>query len=223
MLVQKSASLQTTVIGVAQIEWRKVLHAGRISSLVELKDSSHSQMTVGILDISLQFLPLDGERMRRDEVDFNLNRQEKRRSDNATNFYLSAKTWWNDYLQIRSSHSTRLVKIFANNEFGGREPVTSFVCPLSCRWIETPRHAARFVSLIDFQTSPRVGDSATEVWPNLHTVLVAGKGDIQDHCLLLCSLLLGFHLDVYVTIGTNNDNTPHMWVTTVDARGESRY
>jgi centrosomal protein CEP76 len=48
------------------------------------------------------------------------------------------------------------------------------------------------------------------------------KGDIQDHCILLCSLLLGFHLDAYVTLGTDSTNSAHMWVTTIDARGTAK-
>ncbi len=67
-----SVSIQNTVIGIAQIEWRRVLHSGRISTLVELTDPTNPQMTVGILDIILEFLPNDGERMRKDEVDFHV-------------------------------------------------------------------------------------------------------------------------------------------------------
>lgn len=37
------------------------------------------------------------------------------------------------------------------------------------------------------------------------------KGDIEDHCNLLCSLFLGFGLDAYVVVGTNN-NGNHFWV-----------
>jgi hypothetical protein len=51
------------------------------------------------------------------------------------------------------------VKIFSNDEFGARKPVTSFISPITCRWLETPRHAARFVSLIDFAPNQRIGDS----------------------------------------------------------------
>ena len=176
------------------------------------------------------------------------NKQIKRQATKKQNldatFYLYAKQWWSDFLQIRSSHSTRLVKIFSNDEFGTRKAVTSFVSPITCRWLETPRHAARFVSLIDFAPSQRVGDvrygflgvgidilskyffnistnlySSLEVWQSLHSFISVGKGDVQDHCLLLCSLLLGFHLDAYVTLGTDSSNVAHMWVTTIDARG----
>jgi centrosomal protein CEP76 len=75
--------------------------------------------------------------------------------------------------------------------------------------------------MIDFQTFNRIGDSKKmEIWQNLHSILSARRGDVQDHAVLLCSLLLGFHLDAYVTLGTDKDNSPHIWVTTIGAKGE---
>jgi centrosomal protein CEP76 len=63
-----------------------------------------------------------------------------------------------------------------------------------------------------------------EIWQQLHTFLVSKKGDIQDHCVLLCNLLigikliiLGFHLDAYVTMGTDSNNRSHIWVTTIES------
>lgn len=47
----------------------------------------------------------------------------------------------------------------------------------------------------------------------------AGKGDLQDHGLLLCSLFLGFYLDAYVTIGTDKNNAAIVWVTTIQSDG----
>ncbi len=159
VLTESSVNATSQIIGVAQVEWRKVLHSGRISTLIELTDPLHPQMSVGALDIILEFLPLDGEKARRDELEFHMKRQEKKKMEIDASFYLFAKQWWNDYLQIRAAHSTRLVKIFANNEFGKRNVVTKFIAPLACRWLETPRHAARFVSLIEYLPAKRVGDS----------------------------------------------------------------
>ncbi|KAJ3307431.1 Centrosomal protein of 76 kDa [Kappamyces sp. JEL0829] len=223
VLTESNVNGETQAVGVAQIEWRKVLHSGRISTLVELTDQLHPQITVGTLDIVLDFLPSDGERARRDEIEYHIKKQEQKKADVHTAFYLLAKQWWSDFLQIRPSHSTRLVKIFTNDEFGRRMPVSHFVGPLYCPWLETPRHAARFVSLIEYAPSKRIGESSLmEVWQSAHSFLAVGKGDVQDHCLLLCSLLLGFHLDAYVTLGTDSSNEPHMWITTIDFRGGSR-
>ena len=42
----------------------------------------------------------------------------------------------------------------------------------------------------------------SESWADLHSVLAGRKGDVEEHALLLCSLLLGFDLDAYCAIGT---------------------
>ncbi|CAF4855072.1 unnamed protein product, partial [Rotaria magnacalcarata] len=59
--------------------------------------------------------------------------------------------WWKEFLEIREEHRTRLVKIFGQDENGVNHPVFSFVQPLrSGRLLDTPREAARFVSLIGY-------------------------------------------------------------------------
>jgi len=41
-----------------------------------------------------------------------------------------------------------------------------------------------------------------DVWHSLHTFIAQRSGDVQEHAVLLCSLLLGFGLDAYVCVGT---------------------
>lgn len=90
---------------------------------------------------------------------------------------------------------------------GGHRPVCSYVTPLSAgRLLDSPRHAARFVSLIPYTKVDAVGTGSgagrMEVWNHFHTFLSLGRGDCEDHAILLCSLLLGFGLDAYVCVGT---------------------
>jgi centrosomal protein CEP76 len=64
-------------------------------------------------------------------------------------FYAYAKTWWRDYTQISESHEKRIVKVFAQTEYGMDLPMCSFVRPMRAgRLLDSPRHAARFVSLL---------------------------------------------------------------------------
>ncbi len=72
VLTQHTSTGQGHVVGVALVDWKKVLHSGRISTLVELNDPYHPQMSVGILDILIEFLPIDGDRARRDEIDYHV-------------------------------------------------------------------------------------------------------------------------------------------------------
>jgi centrosomal protein CEP76 len=92
------------------------------------------------------------------------------------------------------------------------------------RLIDSPFHAARFVSLIPFQRKEAPGGQKVEIWHSIHSFLarvsfvsslifLKGCGDCEDHSLLLCCLLLGFGLDAYVCVGTGGEG-PHTWVLT---------
>lgn len=59
----------------------------------------------------------------------------------------------------------------------------------------------RFVSLLPFQPRASVGEQRALTWNSPHAFLATGTGDVSDHALLLCSLLLGFGLDAFVCCG----------------------
>lgn len=48
------------------------------------------------------------------------------------------------------------------------------------------------------------------------------KGDVEDHVVLLCNLLLGFGLDAYIAAGVAI-NGPHLWVLTRNKITNSKY
>ena len=90
------------------------------------------------------------------------------------------------------------------------------------RSLATPINAFRFVSLIPFDRTHSLGGKRVERWNTFHTFLAKGSGDVEDHCSLLCSLLLGFGLEAYVVMGTANDE-PHTWVLTCVKRSASDF
>ncbi|KAH6565226.1 hypothetical protein BASA60_009995 [Batrachochytrium salamandrivorans] len=189
--IRTDAVHRRTVIGASIMDWRKVLYSGTASLVVELKDISNPQMSTGLLEVRVTLFPAQIYLLSREEVQFHLQRDQRQDAEANRLFFVYAKQWWADFVQVRPEHADRLVKIFANSELGTREPVTNFITPLKSRWIESPRHAARFVSLLGYDQLQTIGDtSKTEIWQQLHTVLVAGQGDTHDHALLLCSLFL---------------------------------
>ena len=111
-----------------------------------------------------------------------------------------AKQWWREYLQIRSSHSNRLVKIFAQDETGTNRLTCSFVKPVRAgRLIDTAREAARFVNLIAYEKTENVGGGKAEMWCNMHSFLSKNKGvslycrseiNITFKYTIICSHLL---------------------------------
>ena len=52
--------------------------------------------------------------------------------------------------------------------------------------------------------------------------MAIGKGDVEDHSVLLCNLLLGFGLDAYVAVGLSI-NGPHVWVLTRSKLDNKKY
>ncbi|XP_058877680.1 centrosomal protein of 76 kDa-like isoform X3 [Acipenser ruthenus] len=102
----------------------------------------------------------------------------------------------------------------AQDENGVNRPVCSYIRPLRAgRLLDTPRQAARFVSLLGYEKAPVVGGGGKqEQWCTLLSFLCQNKGDCEDHANLLCSLLLGFGLNAYVCVGTTAKSVPHTWV-----------
>lgn len=141
-----------------------------------------------------------------------LDLEAKYERDIAHGIHEYANEWWKDYKAIRSSHENRMVKIFATTEDGSYKPVSSLVQPVRCnRMIDSPLHAARFISLIPFEREEAPGGLRSEVWHSNFTFATMGKGDCEDHALLLCGLLIGYGIDAYVCLGSSGDG-PHAWV-----------
>ncbi|KAJ3285839.1 Centrosomal protein of 76 kDa [Blyttiomyces sp. JEL0837] len=192
-----------SLIGSHMLEWRDCLVGSPAgghgtTKIIEVKEVGETEVTVGLLEVSLEVVPRGvgftggdagsggaTEWLTSEEVGFQLKRESRQDEEVHRLFYVYSKQWWNDYLQIRPSHAERLVKIFAEDEDGKRVPVTNFVNPIKSRYIESPRHAARM-----------------EIWQSPHTILTLSKATQIGHALLLTSLLLGFSLNAYVTLGT---------------------
>lgn len=67
-------------------------------------------------------------------------------------FYEYSSEFWQDFKGIAPNLENRLCKIYAENEDGVYLPVNKYVLPLTnIRGIDSPYHAARFVSLIPLQ------------------------------------------------------------------------
>ena len=214
------------------IEWKNVLSSGGMSIPAELLGAGSQakiKVPVGVLDMRLDIVPLPETSVKAADIARGLRAKSMRKQELQRQFFQYSRVWWKEYIDISPTFKNRLVKIFAEDEWGGHKPVCYFVQPLRAgRVLDSPRHAARFVSLIPYTKIEAVGAGAgrAEIWHTFHTFLSMRKGDCEDHAVLLCSLLLGFGLDSYVCIGTvidNNENErDHLWVMTRSAgRGKS--
>nr|XP_028593234.1 centrosomal protein of 76 kDa isoform X2 [Podarcis muralis] len=216
---------ETTLVASYFLEWRSVLCAeNRITNVaVELLGvGTESKVSVGVLNIRLEMYPKLNKTLSQEIVTTQFSLERQKTAEKERLFLVYAKQWWREYLQIRTSHNTRLVKIFAQDENGINRPVCSYVKPLRAgRLLDTPRQAARFVSVLGYERAPIIGggNSKQEQWCTLLAFLCRNKGDCEDHSNLLCSLLLGFGLEAFVCVGTKAKGAPHTWVMTYGIDG----
>jgi centrosomal protein CEP76 len=206
------------------VEWRNVLGSGGMTIPAELLGAGSQakiKVPVGVLDMRLDIVPNPETRVPHSDISRGLKASAVQKQELQRQFFQYSRIWWKEYTDVNPSFKNRLVKIFAEDEWGGHKPVCYFVRPLTGgRVIDSPRHAARFVSLIPYTKVESIGAGAgrTEIWHTFHTFLSLRKGDCEDHAVLLCSMLLGFGLDAYVCNGTVVDNNDverdHLWVMT---------
>uniref|UniRef100_A0A673HZD4 Centrosomal protein 76 n=1 Tax=Sinocyclocheilus rhinocerous TaxID=307959 RepID=A0A673HZD4_9TELE len=185
VLIKTDTTGDTTLISSYFLDWRRVLSApnGKTSVSVELLGvGSECKVAVGVLNQSLE---------------------RQKTAEKERLFLVYAKQWWQEFdpREIRPSHQSKLVKIFAQDENGVNRPVCSYVrVSRAGRLLKSPWQAVRFVSLLAQERAPVVGGGVRqEQWCSMMTFLCRNKG---DHATLLCT-----------------KNIPHTWVMTCGTDG----
>ena len=66
------------------------------------------------------------------------------------------------------------------------------------------------------ENESKYSKGSTPFYPKYHYyhLYLKGSGDVEDHAILLCSLLLGFGLKAFVVCGVTKDGLGHYWVLT---------
>lgn len=236
-----------TVVGTNVLEWRRVLVTGEFEGPIELfRFGGGSQVPVGVISVRLERSPAikPGTGLENQFLSDHFRTEFMVRSKAESDFEAYCRTWWRDFIELRPSHAQRRVQLFARSELGIHRCVCSYVAPIRemrgptappddghgskadsaaigvSGLLPTPRHAARFVSLIPFEQNSTVagatGVTEEGIWSTAHTFLTRGAGGTPDHANLLCSLLLGFGLDAYVAMGTDEAGAATSWVCTLD-------
>ncbi|XP_051721491.1 centrosomal protein of 76 kDa isoform X2 [Ctenopharyngodon idella] len=218
VLIKTDTSGDTALVSSYFLDWRTVLSApnGKNSVSVELLGvGTECKVPAGVLNLKLELYPPLTETLSPDVIKTQRSLERQKTAEKERLFLVYAKQWWQEFLEIRPSHQSKL------DENGVNRPVCSYVRVLRAgRLLESPRQAARFVSLLAQERAPVVGGGVRqEQWCSMMAFLCRNKGDCEDHATLLCSLLLGFGLDAYVCVGTKAKNIPHTWVMTCGTDG----
>ncbi|CAG9334919.1 unnamed protein product [Blepharisma stoltei] len=221
IVVIKETNGRKEIVASKNIEWRLMLSTPMLSFPIELTGlGTRAKMPIGVIYAQMDLMPRikRGDLLTDRVVNEQLNLEAKYEREIAHSYFEYSNEWWRDYKQIRPTHEKRRVQIYAEVEDGSYKPVSSLVQPFKTnRLIDSPLHAARFVSLIPFEREEAPGGTRNEKWNSMHTFLVKGYGDCEDHAVLLAGLLLGFGLDAYVCIGCSGEG-PHAWVITLGDR-----
>ena len=154
-----------------------------------------------------------------------------------------ARSWFSRARREFPFLEDRRIRLVAEDECGRHRFVCGFVsknviCPRS---VDGPRFAARFVSLIPFKRDVSLSGERVSTWHSAQCTSIRMQGDVEDHAILLCSLLLNWGMDAWVCYGTIYDADhqsetdggtasnpvsrqfrPHYWVVTLDDLHEGR-
>ncbi|XP_002130643.2 centrosomal protein of 76 kDa-like [Ciona intestinalis] len=215
----------SSLISSHSFEWREILteKCGQVRKTIEMMGvGAECKVPAGIIDVNVEFVPPVKTILLPDILDAQLQLERQRAAERDRLFVVYAKQWWKEYLEIRSEHETRPVKIFSQDETGVNRLVCSYVSPLQAgRLITSPKMAARFVSAIPCESNS-FGGAGTNAsnWQTTHAFLCAKKGSSEDHSNLLCSLLLGFGLEAYVCSGKKSNKALCTWVMTIHCDGK---
>ena len=218
ILLYNASDNSTKIISSKSIEWRWVLCYGNYKIETEFKSpSSLNNVNVGTVEMTLSLIPLldKSNLLSQNMITDQLNDERKSEIEKTQDFIQYASLWWEDYKSIRPGNSNRIVKLFLpteDRENYSYKPAPSLIESISSgRVINTPFEAARFVSLIPFERRENPGGEKIEIWHSMHSFLSLMKGDVEDHVILLCNLLIGFGLNAFIVSGIAV-NGPHLWV-----------
>jgi len=181
-LVKTNSRGEAELVGTSLLEWRSILcqESGQLSLSLELSGvGPEAKISPGILDIQLDLVPRLLAPVAQELLSAQLELERQRSGEKERLFLVYAKQWWKEFLSLREDHTQRLVKIFAPDEMGVTRPMCSFVSPLrGGRLLDSPRHAARMVSLVPVGAVGGVGcgGSSGEVWTRTFATLAARRG-----------------------------------------------
>ena len=156
------------LVGSYLLDWRSVLASpnNKINKSFELiGPRADGRVSPGLLTLQWELFPHERSGHNKLVIDkkileaqVSLERQKE--TERKRLFILYAKQWWAEFIAIRGpSYGQRLVKVFAEDERGDTHFVCRYVSPVRVHegLLESPRHAARFVSLFQYRETAGVG------------------------------------------------------------------
>jgi len=211
LVFQEDSFATVTFIGSHSLVWRRVLKQGVLGLSLELGGGQNFHFPKGILNLSVELYPRT-QTVTEEALKKQLTKEKELKTKQEREFYLLTKKWYAEFLEVHESFSNRFIRMYATTENGEPRSVCSFVRPMtsSIRFLSCASEVCRFVSLYPLEASKVLNTDS--VWHSALSMFSKKSGTAEDHVLLLCSLLLGFSMDVFVGIGTGKAGRASMCV-----------
>lgn len=201
LVLQKQRENERPVIlSTSLVDWRELLahnsvdiDIGELLNFMYLEMKPTSRLlkgSVGVINLELDFEPgfTKSELCSKLIVQNQQDSEKKLDSEAGAKFLEYAKDWDMEYKGMRKSHKNRLVKIYVETDDrnAAYRPSCSLIYPMMAdRILDSPYHAARFVSLLPFQRLEDFEKDRIEIWNSMQAFLTRGCGDVEDHSVLL--------------------------------------
>jgi centrosomal protein CEP76 len=149
-------------------------------------------------------------------------------SENCRFNHQSVRSWLTRIHRDYPHIERRKLNLISEDESGQHRLVCSYISPIySPRDFDSPSSCARFVSLIPFKREISLTGGKSSIWQSPHSMLTTLQGDVEDHAILLCCLLLGWGMNAWIGVGListpgSNIKRPHMWVVTLDSISDGK-
>lgn len=220
---------EKTLLSVKKVEWRYLLtsnNKGRIFLSEEMFGfGARHNIALGVINFEISIVnALPSQSWIKDSIlKEQLVVELKYDKDLIKELFVKSEKFNNEYKSLKSGNEDRILKLWAESIYDREyRPIFEFVSPLNpsdiTRYLETPLHCLRFVSLIPYRRP--INDSIKyDFLLDTKVFLSTGYGSSAEHAILLCSLLLSFRLNAYVALGHNNNNT-YYCVIVIDFNSE---
>lgn len=185
ILTKTTLKGDTHLVGTFLLDWRSVLtsSSNKVSKSIELVGPKvDARIPPGVLILQWELLQGNTAVIDLQMLEAQCQLERQRETERKRLFLLYAKQWWAEYVSSRApTNSQRLVKIFAEDERGDSHLVCHYITHLKAgRSLESPRHAARFVSLInhreEFSSFGKERKDCDSTWQSMATFLATKSG-----------------------------------------------
>lgn len=203
------------------------LYSGAFLS-VELQPCLHDYVNTGESSVGVLYLKVGGllsfhaEWSNDESVNMLLSQKQTIIATKSRQVFHAVKVFWSRLQEEYPFLQDRPLRFMIEDECGRLRYIGSNLAPIySSRQLQGSSFAARFVSLIPYRKVIGLSGGRVLRCQSPFSMLCSLKGDVEDHCFLLCNLLLGWGLQAYIALGSLQSTEPSPFASTIPGSGSN--